>query len=88
MSDFYQWSTVVTRKEHKCDGCLTVIPKGKKVETCKGRNEAGFYKIYVCDDCIDHLNEYRDHFEDGWATGDIGIDRREMEKNQEISSVA
>jgi hypothetical protein len=77
MSDFHEWSTVKTRKDHKCDGCLVTIPKSDKVDICQGKNENGFYKIYICNDCSDHISKYNDLYRDGWVTGEIGHDRKE-----------
>lgn len=42
---------VKTRKDHKCHGCLKVIPKGSKVYSQTNVSD-GIYTLYICDDCI------------------------------------
>ena len=71
-----------TRKEHKCDGCLEVIPIGSAAARGSGMFEGHFYSYIICIPCDEHLTEYRDDFEDGWGEGDIGMSRREKEAEQ------
>lgn len=69
----------VTRKDHKCDGCLELVPKGSEAVRGSGIFEGEFYSYIICTSCDTHLTEYREKFVDGWGPGDIGESRREKE---------
>lgn len=71
-----------TRKDHKCDGCLEIIPKGSEAVRGSGIFEGEFYSYIICMLCDAHLTEYRKDFEDGWGAGDIGMSRKEREQNE------
>lgn len=68
-----------TRKEHECDGCRELIPKGSKAVRGTGVFEGEFYSYIICIPCGNHLFEYHDKFVDGWGPGDIGESRRVKE---------
>lgn len=82
MSFQSQTKITSTRKEHECEGCLEKIPKGSEAVRGSGTFEGEFYSYIICMPCDAHLTEYRDKFEDGWGTGDIGESRRVKESEQ------
>lgn len=73
-----------TRKEHECEGCCEMIPKGSEAVRGSGIFEGEFYSYIICMLCDTHLTEYREEFADGWGTGDIGMSRqaKESEHNE------
>lgn len=48
---------VKTRKEHKCHGCLKLIPKGTVVYSQTGTDGKSIYTIYTCDDCRNYCDD-------------------------------
>ncbi|MGG4288323.1 hypothetical protein ABEW81_11055 [Priestia megaterium] len=61
MSDFSTRINVKsTRKDHKCLGCLNVIPKGSEAINNKGHYE-DFYNYYLCTPCDEFLSKNSRH---------------------------
>ncbi len=51
-SQFYNTHRVrKTRKDHRCNGCHKVIPKGASCTNNTGLFERHWFSEYVCDDC-------------------------------------
>lgn len=83
MSDFSNWNTVITRKDHTCNGCLAKIPKGTEVTHGSGKFEGSMFACYLCADCDKFLQENPDVREEGFCDGDIGMARREEGESNE-----
>lgn len=76
--DLHNRKTVVTRKDHKCEGCFEIVPKGTKVQHCKGRYDGEFYDYHMCDLCINYMDDDQ-NWDDGFVPGEIGDYRKERE---------
>ena len=63
MSDIHSRKTVTTRKDHRCEGCVEIIPKGSKVTRCKGKWQGRFYDYHLCEPCRKYMDEYMDEIE-------------------------
>ncbi len=44
---------VITRKVHKCHGCLEEIPKGTPTYNQSVADEGTVFNIYMCPNCLD-----------------------------------
>ena len=72
MSDIHNRKTVNTRKEHRCEGCFEIIPKGTKAEHCKGKWDGRFYDYHLCEPCRKYMDTYMDDLADtGFMPGEI-----------------
>jgi len=89
MSDFSFYKEIKkSRKDHKCEGCLELIPKGSELFKLVGRWADGFYHVKLCFKCNEFICKHSRDFEEGWSNGDIGISRRQYEKeNNEIIDI-
>lgn len=54
---------VKTRKNHKCHGCLELIPKGTEIYSQTFRYEGKLYTIYECKTCQDWCKGCRDCYD-------------------------
>lgn len=54
---FYGARNVKGRKDHRCDECLRVIPKGEQHEYAKGLWEGDFSDFRTCGLCCDMIRE-------------------------------
>jgi hypothetical protein len=54
--DVLRSGIVKTRKDHRCHGCLALIPKGTKVYSQTSVDD-DIYTLYVCDECRKWCNE-------------------------------
>ncbi len=45
---------IKTRKEHKCHGCLEVIPKGTVIYSQTNVYDGKIYTLYMCSHCNDY----------------------------------
>jgi hypothetical protein len=82
--DFHRSRTIrETRKEHRCYGCLEMIPKGSQAQHDTGRIGGDFYSSYLCSLCVEYVSkydDYKDPLDGGYFEGHIGIARREREE--------
>lgn len=74
--DLHNRKLVVTRKDHKCEGCFDIIPQGTETLHCKGRYDGDFYDYHMCLPCDNYISEYMDPI-DGFTPGEIGDHRKE-----------
>jgi hypothetical protein len=82
--DFHRSRTIKsTRKEHRCFGCLEMIPKGSQAQHDTGRIGGDFYSSYLCSLCVEYVSKYDDYADvDGYyREGDIGIARQERKQS-------
>lgn len=49
---------VKTKKLHQCFGCFKKIKKGEIAELSTHIIDDKIYSIYLCKDCIEHVNKY------------------------------
>ena len=78
MNDFYNARRVKkTRKDHKCTGCLTNIPKGSEAHYIVAVFEGDFGAYYTCNACQDYLDRNPMESGDFWSEGDLGDARRQ-----------
>ena len=54
---FFNYKTVITRKDHKCTGCLDIIPAGEKAEKFSGIYDGDFNHGYLCLVCNEVLKD-------------------------------
>ena len=54
---FYGVKSVKGRKDHQCDECLRIIPKGERHEYAKGLWEGDFSDFRTCQTCRDMVTE-------------------------------
>lgn len=80
MNDLHNRDFVITRKEHKCEGCFDKIPAGSKVEYFKGRFDGDWYSYYLCDPCNDFVGSSDFEWGDGFTPGEIKYLREEAEQ--------
>ncbi|MDF2649573.1 MAG: hypothetical protein K0Q73_5378 [Paenibacillus sp.] len=73
MSDFHARNAIKTRKDHKCEGCFELIPKGTEVTHCKGKWEGEFYDYHMCDPCLKTMDDVV-----GWDFGFTPGEVREL----------
>jgi len=57
MHTFEYHKKVKVRKDHRCQGCRTVIPKGSTMYYSKHISD-GFYEFYDCQDCKDYIEDH------------------------------
>lgn len=86
MSDFWNTKDVVTKKPHRCEGCLKEFPAGSKLEYNAGKWNGEMNSYYLCSPCrsfIDENDSVSDTLRDeGFAAGDIGEWRKEREEEE------
>lgn len=71
---------VVTRKPHKCFGCVREIKKGERARYSVSVVDGEFGYAYLCEGCDEYIAEL-DHIdcENGFFEGQIGDMRSEEE---------
>lgn len=74
--DLHNRNRVKTKKDHKCEGCFEVIPKGTETTHCKGRYQGNWYNYHMCELCIDYMDD-KEGWDDGFTPGEIGDLRNE-----------
>jgi hypothetical protein len=52
-----------TRKDHKCFGCRKIIPKGSRAELTFGADEVGFFRYYMCVECVEYAESNDDYID-------------------------
>ena len=48
---------VITRKNHRCWGCLRSFPAGTQMESQTNVNEDGVYTVYTCSTCVAFIKQ-------------------------------
>jgi hypothetical protein len=56
--DILRDGIVKTRKDHKCHGCLCIIPKGSEVYSQTNTSDS-IFTLYMCDDCINFCKKHK-----------------------------
>ena len=51
---------VITRKLHKCFGCLESFPAGTEMLAQTNIGDGRIYTIYICDECEDFMTKNHD----------------------------
>ena len=71
--DFYNERQIKkTRKDHKCLGCLEIIPAGTAAFYISCAYEGDFNAYYLCMPCREYLDRNPIERGDFWCGGDIG----------------
>lgn len=74
MLDFYSHTYPVARKEHECEFCHCVIPKGKRYSYEKGKYDGDIFARKLCPECnsilYDYCNENGYEEFDWWTISD------------------
>lgn len=56
--DILKDGIVITRKDHKCHGCLSTIPKGTPTYSQTNVSD-GIFTLYMCNECIDFCKSHK-----------------------------
>ena len=70
MKKGFKSKKVVTRKDHKCMGCLAIIPKGTETNTLTGKDGGEISTAYYCAICMEVIHE-ETNCSDEWCEGDL-----------------
>lgn len=85
MSSTLSNTDVVTRKPHKCHGCIKVYPRGTAMRRWTGK-DGGLLTLYICRECDEWMARVqkfdRYAYEDGCTEGEIAEDRAEDARQQ------
>ena len=57
MHTFEYHKKVKVRKDHRCQGCRIMFPKGSIMYYTKCLDD-GFYEFYDCQDCKDYITQH------------------------------
>jgi len=60
-----------TRKEHRCEFCLRMVPKASAITYCRGKWEGEFQSYYLCSRCDEYIDRYCTDLSDGFSPGDF-----------------
>lgn len=74
MLDFYTQRYPVAQKEHECEYCHCIIPKGKRYSYETGKFDGDMFVRKLCPECRailnDYCNENSDEEFDWWEVSD------------------
>lgn len=65
MPGFDERKQVTTRKDHKCMGCVEVIPKGSKAIFHKGKYDEEFYRYHLHIECHQYMVKKKSYLDSG-----------------------
>ena len=80
MSETLRYKTVKTRKAHRCFGCGRLFPKGAIMEFSVFADNGTLNNCYLCQTCLDVLDERRDISE--FCFGELMEDALELEREK------
>ncbi|UCE99958.1 MAG: hypothetical protein JSV82_02515 [Planctomycetota bacterium] len=72
--EFYNESTPIARKEHKCFECGRMITKGEKYHCASGKWNIKIETYKTCGDCLSIREQF---FGNGWNFGNVIWDLEE-----------
>lgn len=58
MLEFYRQRYPVARKEHECEYCHRIIPKGERYSYEAGKFDGDMFSRKLCSECMSILNDY------------------------------